>query len=376
MSSNGRYIYILVHADDREIEIEAERVEFDVQLELGATDLPSLEPCDRLFRPLRLTPPDPTLINTTLVRDIYDLLNSLKDEFEEMFEGFFTIEGKESQQEMYKLTDRHWEVFRKYLIYLSEQLGYLKEIAVPKDEKKRIYQKIMKQSIEYANIGVAKEFRLKNLWGRLGISKPFAAYSDYKRQFDPVTGKDPFESLWKKRLINETLKLSKFRNVDRYKLLFSLVFRQVSLHILQQKGLIEGYFPLINEWELTGVPKFPIRNTVVNTEEFAFKRQKVGLINAWKGKWFNHKQPINKIRSYFGEKIAMYFAFLIFMGKMLYYPSFFGIIIFTLQRIYAYDDPVVLVMNAIFCVYMAGWATTFMEFWRSCLLYTSDAADE
>jgi hypothetical protein len=49
-SAQGRYIYILIDAEDDILENEAELTRYNLQLEMGATDLESLEPCDNNLR--------------------------------------------------------------------------------------------------------------------------------------------------------------------------------------------------------------------------------------------------------------------------------------------------------------------------------------
>ena len=52
LSSTGEFIYMLVLADELDLQNEAERVNYFMQMELGASDLDSLEPCDTNLRPL------------------------------------------------------------------------------------------------------------------------------------------------------------------------------------------------------------------------------------------------------------------------------------------------------------------------------------
>lgn len=52
LSSTGQYIFMMLAADELDLQNEAERVNYPLQLELGATDMDSLEPCDVSLRPL------------------------------------------------------------------------------------------------------------------------------------------------------------------------------------------------------------------------------------------------------------------------------------------------------------------------------------
>ena len=53
MSLNGDTIYVVIKADDNDLRRAAEQSEFTMQLAVGLTDLTSLEPCDRFYRPFR-----------------------------------------------------------------------------------------------------------------------------------------------------------------------------------------------------------------------------------------------------------------------------------------------------------------------------------
>lgn len=83
-------------------------------------------------------------------------------------------------------------------------------------------------------------------------------------------------------------------------------------------------------------------------------------------------QPINKIREYFGEKIALYFAFLGMYTIALIPPAFIGVIYFITSWESMYRE-------AIFAVFNLIWATIFLEVWKrycSELTYRWGTSDE
>ena len=55
LSSNGKNIFLLITADEEDLELEAENIRFSKQLEIALSDLISLFPCDKFYRPLHLT---------------------------------------------------------------------------------------------------------------------------------------------------------------------------------------------------------------------------------------------------------------------------------------------------------------------------------
>eukprot|EP00736_Rhodelphis_marinus_P013788 Rmarinus@m.20923 len=77
--------------------------------------------------------------------------------------------------------------------------------------------------------------------------------------------------------------------------------------------------------------------------------------NAW-------TQPLDDIRDYFGEKIALYFSFLGFYTRLLVFPTILGIILFVPQIYLGRYD----VKNSIpiYSAFMAIWATLFLEAWK------------
>ncbi|KAK3598896.1 hypothetical protein CHS0354_036204 [Potamilus streckersoni] len=72
---------------------------------------------------------------------------------------------------------------------------------------------------------------------------------------------------------------------------------------------------------------------------------------------FKSTQPIDKIRDYFGEKIAMYFAFLGFYTIALIPPAVIGILYFITSWESVYRE-------AIFAVFNLVWTTIFLEYWK------------
>lgn len=90
------------------------------------------------------------------------------------------------------------------------------------------------------------------------------------------------------------------------------------------------------------------------------------LRRTWALRWFMLNQPLNQIRFYFGEKIALYFAWLGFYTKMLVFPSIAGIITYAVietQDIHrgGEDEGYILIAFALFVVV---WSSVFAEIWK------------
>lgn len=369
MSSNGKYIYVLVCADDQDLKNEAEAINYNLQLEIGEVDLPSLEPCDIKLRPFRLLE-----CNVEAVNNVHE---ELKKEFPDIMDMFKTLESEDNSYNDTGVLIGHWHTYLEYIKELQKSLREMAKYTFSPHQKHICLQKIMKKSIEIANKQSPKEFKLKNLWERMGFSKPLSPYFDYIRKIDPRTKEDSFKHLWKRYSCSNKEKKVIFSAIDRIKLLYSLIQRQVDLHYLSQKEIISAFFPLKSNFELLGINNFTnfMENPTYQDDcskllNSLYIPKRKGLLNKWGSKIICQPLPTMKIRNYFGEKIGLYFAFVSFFGNFLSIPSFIGVVIFILQRLYDAEDIIVIVSNAVYCIYVATWATSFIEYWKrkeSCL---------
>ena len=100
MSASGKFIYVVVKADDVDLCRIAEQELFTSQLALGVSDLASLEPCDKGFIPYRkIQCEDPaiqarliSLMNDPLLKQYFAIVDGDFDEHEEI------IEKREAEQ--------------------------------------------------------------------------------------------------------------------------------------------------------------------------------------------------------------------------------------------------------------------------------------
>eukprot|EP00281_Chroomonas_sp_CCMP1168_P022841 CAMPEP_0206223206 /NCGR_PEP_ID=MMETSP0047_2-20121206/6365_1 /ASSEMBLY_ACC=CAM_ASM_000192 /TAXON_ID=195065 /ORGANISM="Chroomonas mesostigmatica_cf, Strain CCMP1168" /LENGTH=707 /DNA_ID=CAMNT_0053646073 /DNA_START=132 /DNA_END=2255 /DNA_ORIENTATION=- len=88
------------------------------------------------------------------------------------------------------------------------------------------------------------------------------------------------------------------------------------------------------------------------------------LTKRWVYAWYN-KQPIEDIREYYGEKIALYFVFLGYYTTMLWTPALSGGVLF-LSQLWSHhttgsmDNPWV----PLYCCFTAVWGIVFITGWR------------
>ncbi|OWZ22412.1 Anoctamin protein [Phytophthora megakarya] len=173
----------------------------------------------------------------------------------------------------------------------------------------------------------------------------FAPFADYRHEpeFQPYFRRYPMNWGGQKE---QTL----FTQKDRIRLASGIVDRHVNLDALQEAGYLKSHmFALHDEAALK-----ELRATWALNVKMLF-------------------QPIHKIRYYFGEKIALYFAWLEFYTKMLIFPAIAGIITIIYEDHHDggndNDRGYFLVAFAIFVVI---WSSMFSEFWkRKCGLLGS-----
>ena len=80
-------------------------------------------------------------------------------------------------------------------------------------------------------------------------------------------------------------------------------------------------------------------------------------------------QPIHLLKKYYGEKFAFYFVYFMHYQGQLILPSILGILLFSYQMYwYATVKNMQLAldtsMNGVYGVFLAIWASVFVESWK------------
>ncbi|KAI3956953.1 hypothetical protein MKX01_000987 [Papaver californicum] len=125
---------------------------------------------------------------------------------------------------------------------------------------------------------------------------------------------------------------------------FSWKLGESLLKRLETEGIVKHVFPLHDE----------------------IRRKQ--LLRTWALNWLDFTwQPIDEIYSYFGTKVATYFAFLGMYTRWIIFPAGFGLILQLIDF-----GPWQLFMLPIFFIFLISWAVLFFQFWKrknSALLF-------
>lgn len=361
ISKSGEFIYLVITADEADLEIEAERTRYSKEMEIALTDIQSLFPCDKNLRPMHLL--------KTQDEEILSLFNSIQPFIEKslvLSKKGFNLEYK---YEPHKVSEAQWLAYKVYLTLLKEGVVKIEQSIASVKNQMFLFQKLIRESLDKANNGLPQQDKLLNLWDQLGVDRPISAYSEFRRS---VQDSDLY-NLWRTYEVDQSGKRSMFNLMERLRLLYSYIGTQVSLSGLAEYKIVLGHFPLHNDWQLKG--KVNDNEAELNSEDIVLRNilidfrsgstaQNLPLVQSWRTTLINQKIPLNKIKNYFGEKIAFYFEFLRFYQTTLIWPSLLGLVVFIVQKTMQPSDNAVLVLNIIYSVFMTIWAIVFLEIWK------------
>lgn len=176
MSKTGEYIYALISADEELLKDQAEKSEYQLQLDVAETDPLSLEPCDAKWRPLRLSKAankSEKILNKE--KEIEFLYTHIYKKEPDYLKNLFPSE----QAYVYNKT---WIAYEHYLDFLIANKAQILTILHSNEELNGIFIKgIFNMAFEYSykKTGV----KLKSLWSYYKIDS-IGSYSSYIRKDD------------------------------------------------------------------------------------------------------------------------------------------------------------------------------------------------
>jgi hypothetical protein len=353
LSKDGRYIYMLVSADEQDLANEAQRTNYNLQLEIAASDIQSIEPCDAKMRLLRLLKKP---------KDIHTKLKEMSGVFKNA--TFEREEEDEIEEELYEpegVSTETWDNYRDFLDLVKQGVDALKTSEVSGNKKYCYFHALIKHAISQVN-----ERRpagtLCNLWDRLEIEGYIGAYSNFVKRIDRAKKIDTVAHYWRTYLQSPGGERSIFRKVDRLKLTYTMILSQIDLHKLDTLDLIVTHFPLHNQSDLIGydihaVPVHSSLHQVVMKTEVCR-----GVLSTWKTNDIL-VAPISDIRNYFGEKVALYFWFLYIYTRWLVILGVIGLVV-SIVGFHDLDSVHRNYLHTAFCLCTVVWSTAFMVRWR------------
>eukprot|EP01069_Polyplicarium_translucidae_P007875 Polyplicarium_translucidae@DN3160_c0_g1_i7.p1 len=136
-----------------------------------------------------------------------------------------------------------------------------------------------------------------------------------------------------------------FRDVDRIRLLMDVVRRAWDLELLAKRGFLEAHYPL----------EQPLM------EEALYTRW-ASLRHCW-----HLKIPMREVRNYFGEQVALYFAWMQLYTRMLVSPAIAGGILYVLQLVMDteldYGTRWLNWLRAGYSLFIMCWVTLLFQAW-------------
>ena len=184
--------------------------------------------------------------------------------------------------------------------------------------------------------GIERELAKKGHAKEAGFSEGQAYFAPYA-DFQSDEGLEHFK-LFFRHFRNRTGELSPFRQVDRIRLVWQIMARHLNMAGLKHKGFVADCFPLHEKERLAAF-----------RADWALNW---GLHPFWGGK----KQPLLAVRDYFGEKLALYFAWLEHYTESLIFPAVLGLVVQWLP-----SNGAVLIS---FGCLVSVWASLMTEKWK------------
>jgi len=188
----------------------------------------------------------------------------------------------------------------------------------------------------------------------------------------PCRGYDPADQI-ADRFFSPSL-----RNLLTYYILARTVLSPAEVKEAEVRGIKVSQCLSINHMLAAGVYSafFPIHEGPHEAPKGRVSNLRAWLKRNWTFKVASY-QPLDSVREYFGEKIALYFAFLGFYTSFLWIPAAAGLLSFAYGLYFATshaseEDTFEAIMGRVvdnpstlpFAAFVCLWGTLFLDFWR------------
>ena len=158
---------------------------------------------------------------------------------------------------------------------------------------------------------------------------------------------------------------------ERLEAIEEYLSQEIDFDYFSSTGIIEHHFLLH-------------KNETVHEIMLSFNKYKWKLIKGMiTGRFLKYFEPINMIKNYYGEKYAFEFAFLVHYTAWLLIPGVAGsLVCIRMADIWKerknFQDAIDTDMNGLFGLFLAIWASCFLESWRQkqeIIKYVWDCSD-
>ncbi|CAD8205990.1 unnamed protein product [Paramecium pentaurelia] len=311
ISSDDQFIFVVLKSKLEYVRYQAELQRMQKQYELGYADILSLEPCDKLLRPLRLKN---YLRDPDFVKEAPNYLEEKKEdpnqkkklaridsEAQKIYQGVLKWGDQELRANCVKkqqdldpliqwmavelkinlssektqiaddqpLSRDVWEAYHIYQLYLIDYLKRVQESYKEKEVKankgflfKLIFRKAIGDPNElyqaFNNSWFKEKLILANLWDRQGLD-PIAPYQEYF-----VT--KPNEGLWRQYEVSEKGHRSEFMNMEKIKIAYATISRFLNIKKMIENEYINCYFALHDPYQLMGLSKAPMIKPLIDLQ--------------------------------------------------------------------------------------------------------------
>lgn len=275
----------------------------------------------------------------------------------------------------------------------------------------RAYQNLFLLALDIVNSQYkGKKKILLNIWdySKMQYQEPFFDYFQTPNYMS-FRVQNKINTLWKNYQVTETGYHSLFSPIERLKLAYNTLQKVINVPYLIDNQYINDIFTLNDMLTLSGITLKALlgvnvspyditkrtetdkrikflstmkkwetkqkQNDTVETEEdkcTEINRLKFdNLLLEWKFKFTNPIYvPVDKIRNYYGEKIALYFQFLAHYTKYLSLMAILGLLKTVLYYIFYENLALRFFMDIFICISLGVWSNAFVLRWgRKELLF-------
>ena len=262
------------------------------------------------------------------------------------------------------------------------------------------YEDLFVQAMEVVNSQYKKKKLLRTIWNHSKMHQQ-AAFFDYFQTPNNMSFrvKNKINAIWKRYQITEKGQYSLFTRMERLKLAYNTLQKFINVAYLIDNEFISEVFVINDMLALNGDPlkdqlklgisfrtlstkaltlqrnhasmkRIEVDSPEKNSEEEVFEINEVlqqtynNLCSEWSFKLSNPIYvPVEKIRNYYGEKVALYFDFLSHYTKYLSVMAILGLIKTVLY--YLLEDYMIrFIMDIFIGISLGVWSNAFVLRWR------------